>query len=559
MKKTGSKILIDSLLREGVEYVFGIPGGVLIPLFDALYDSPELKFILTRHEQGAGHAADGYARATGKVGTCLATSGPGATNLTTAIATAFMDSIPLVALTGQVKTHLIGNDAFQEADIIGITRPITKHSYLVRDVKDLAETIKEAFYIARSGRQGPVVVDLPCDVTTNSCDDAVFSGEIKLPGYKPSFYGNIKQIRIAAELINQSKKPVIYAGGGVIASEASELLLALAEKTNIPVTTTLLGLGGFPETNKLSLGMLGMHGTAYANYTITNSDCIIAIGARFDDRITGRIDEFAPNAQIIHIDIDPTSISKNIKVHIPVVGDAKVILEELNKCVKFVERKEWIDQVYSWKAKHPLTYSDSGDGIKPQYIIEQICKVAGEDAIITTDVGQHQMWTSQYYTFTKPRTFLTSGGLGTMGFGFPAAIGAQLAFPGRNVICISGDGSFQMNLQELSTAVSNKIPVKVAILDNGFLGMVRQWQDLFFSKRYSNTCLKGNPNFVKIAEAYGATGFLIEKKEDVTPVLKKSLEIDGPVVMDFKTVQDENVYPMVPAGEAIHRMIDGMA
>ncbi len=558
MDKTGSQILIDSLINEGVEYVFGIPGGVLLPLFDTLYDSP-LKFILTRHEQAAGHAADGFARATGKVGVCLATSGPGATNLTTAIATAFMDSIPMVAITGQVKTHLIGNDAFQEADTIGITRPVTKHSFLVREVKDLEETIREAFYIARSGRNGPVVIDLPGDVTTNRCASGGSSNVIDLPGYKPRFFGNVKQIMLAADLINESKKPVIYAGGGVITAGASQQLIELARKTNIPVTTTLLGLGCFPETDELSLGMLGMHGTAYANYTITNSDCVIAIGARFDDRITGRIDDFAPNATIIHIDVDPTSISKSIKVDIPVVGDAKVILEELNKYVKFVDRKEWVDTVFNWKKKHPLAYDNSGENIKPQYVIEQIHKIAGDNAIITTDVGQHQMWTSQYYTYTNPRTLLTSGGLGTMGYGFPAAIGAKLGFPDRNVVCVSGDGSFQMNIQELSTAVHYNIPVKVAILDNGFLGMVRQWQDLFFEKRYSNTRLNGNPNFVKVAEAYGAAGILVERKDDVIPALKRAFEIEGPVVMDFKTEQEENVYPMVPAGEAIHRMIDGMA
>ncbi|MGR3219584.1 MAG: biosynthetic-type acetolactate synthase large subunit [Candidatus Anammoxibacter sp.] len=560
MEKNGSHIFIDTLISEGVEYIFGIPGGVLIPLFDALYESSKLKFVLTRHEQGAGHAADGFARATGKVGVCLATSGPGATNLTTAIATAYMDSIPMVAFTGQVKTHLIGNDAFQEADTIGITRPITKHSFLVRDVNDLEQTIREAFHIARSGRRGPVVIDLPGDITTNKCESGnTVPGAVELPGYKPSYHGNIKQIMQAAELINRSERPVIYSGGGVISAEASQQLTELARKTNIPVTTTLMGLGAFPETDKLSLGMLGMHGTVYANYTITHSDCIIAVGARFDDRITGRIDEFAPNAKIVHIDVDPTSISKSIKVHIPVVGDAKVILEELNKYVKFKERKDWLDRVFEWKEKHPLTYDNSGEKIKPQYVIEQICKIAGEDAIVTTDVGQHQMWSSQYYTFTKPRTFLSSGGLGTMGYGFPAAIGAKLGFPDRNVVCISGDGSFQMNMQELSTAVNHNVQVKVAILDNGFLGMVRQWQDLFFEKRYSNTRLTGNPDFVKIAEAYGVAGFLIEKKEDVTQVLEKAFAIDGPVVMDFKTEPEENVYPMVPAGEAINRMIDGMA
>lgn len=558
MERTGSQILIDTLLKEGTEYVFGIPGGVLLPLFDALYESP-LKFILTRHEQAAGHAADGFARATGKVGVCLATSGPGATNLTTAIATAFMDSIPMVAITGQVKTHLIGNDAFQEADTIGITRSITKHSFLVREVSELEDTIREAFYIAKTGRQGPVVIDLPGDVTTNKYDRSNYSKEIDLAGYKPRYYGNIKQIMLAAKVINDSKKPIIYAGGGVVSAGASKQLNAMAIKTNIPVTTTLMGLGSFPETNKLSLGMLGMHGTAYANYSITNADCVIAVGARFDDRITGRIDEFAPYAKIIHIDVDPTSISKNIKVDIPVVGDAKIILDELIKYVKNIERSEWLDEVFNWKEKHPLYYKNEDSNIKPQYVIEQICEIAGEDAIITTDVGQHQMWTSQYYTFTNPRTFLTSGGLGTMGYGFPAAIGAKLGFPDRKVVCISGDGSFQMNLQELSTAVYYDIPVKVAILDNGYLGMVRQWQDLFFNKRYSNTNLNGNPDFVKVAEAYGATGFLVERKEDVSEVLKRAFEVDGPVVMDFKTEQEENVFPMVPAGEAIHRMIDGMA
>lgn len=558
MEKTGSEIFIDTLLGEGVEYVFGIPGGVLIPLFDALYDSP-LKFVLTRHEQAAGHAADGFARATGKVGVCLATSGPGATNLTTAIATAFMDSIPMVAFTGQVKTHLIGNDAFQEADTIGITRPITKHSFLVRDVNELEGIIKEAFLIAGTGRQGPVVVDLPGDITTNKSECATSEDEINLPGYKPSHYGNVKQIMMAADLINRSKKPVIYAGGGVVSSGAAQQLTELSEKTAIPVTTTLLGLGAFPESSKLSLGMLGMHGTAYANYTITNADCIIAVGARFDDRITGRIDEFAPHAKIIHIDIDPTSISKSIKVHIPVVGDAKVILDELNKHVKYVERGAWQDEVSGWRDKHPLTYNDTGDDIKPQYVIEKISEIVEDDAIIATDVGQHQMWSSQYYTFVRPRTFLSSGGLGTMGYGFPAAIGAKLAFPDRTVVCISGDGSFQMNLQELSTAVYYKIPVKIAILNNGYLGMVRQWQDLFYNKRYSNTRLDGNPDFVKLAEAYGAAGYLVEKREDVVPVLKDAMKVDSPVVMDFRTAREENVFPMVPAGEAIHRMIDGMA
>ena len=557
MIKTGSQILVDALIREGAEYVFGIPGGAVLPLFDALFDSP-IKFILTRHEQGAGHAADGYARATGKVGICLVTSGPGATNLTTAIATAHMDSIPIVAITGQVKTFLIGNDAFQEADIIGITRPITKHSYLVKDIKDLARVVKEAFFIANTGRRGPVLIDLPVDVTMEKCEE-VIPTEVDLPGYKPRYEGNIRQIMIAAEEINSSKQPVVYTGGGIIASESSKELLEFAEKGNLPVTTTLMGLGGFPEDHHLSLGMLGMHGTAYANFAVTESDVLVAIGARFDDRITGKIDEFAPHAKIIHIDIDPASISKSIRVDIPVVGDAKNILQELNKHIHFVERKEWLDKIKYWKEKNPLSYNNSGNVIKPQYVIEQICDAAKGNAIITTEVGQNQMWAAQYFTFTQPRTFLSSGGLGTMGYGFPAAIGAQLGCPDKLVVDIAGDGSIQMNIQELSTVARLNIPVKIAILNNGYLGMVRQWQELFYNKRYSSVNLNGNPDFVKLAEAYGAKGFLVEKKEDVRPTIEKAFSIKGPVIMDFRVDPNENVFPMVPAGQAIHRMIGTMA
>jgi len=557
MVKTGSQILVDALIREGVEYVFGIPGGAVLPLFDVLYESP-IKFMLTRHEQGAGHAADGYARATGKVGVCLATSGPGATNLTTAIATAYMDSIPMVALTGQVKTFLIGNDAFQEVDIIGITRPITKHSYLVKDVKDISRVVKEAFYLARSGRQGPVLIDLPVDVTMAKCEEIV-PPDVDLPGYKPTYEGNIRQIKIAAEVINKAKRPVLYTGGGIISSDSAKELLELAEKGNIPVTTTLMGLGGFPENHNLSLGMLGMHGTAYANLAVTESDILIAVGSRFDDRITGKIDEFAPNAKIIHIDIDPASISKNIKVDIPVVGYAKNILRELNNHINFVERKEWLDKIKTWKEEKPLTYDKSGDLVKPQYVIEQIYEATKGEAIITTEVGQNQMWAAQYYTYTKPRTFLSSGGLGTMGYGFPAAIGAQLGCPDKIVVDIAGDGSIQMNIQELSTAVRLNVPVKIVILNNGYLGMVRQWQELFYDKRYSSVCLNGNPDFVKLAESYGAKGFLIEKKEDVRPTLEKAFSIKQPVVMDFRVDKSENVFPMVPAGQPIHQMIGTMA
>jgi acetolactate synthase-1/2/3 large subunit len=555
MTKTGSQILIDTLLYEGVQSVFGIPGGVVLPLFDAIYDS-QLKVVLTRHEQAAGHAADGYARATGKVGVCIVTSGPGATNLTTAIATAYMDSIPIVAITGQVRSNMIGSDAFQEADIIGITRPITKHNYLVKDVKDLARIVREAFYIARSGRPGPVVIDLPVDVTLATCEGTI-PEKVDLPGYKPRYEGNIRQIKLAAEAINKSKKPVVYTGGGVIIAGCSDLLSELAEKGNLPVTTTLMGLGAFPEDNKSSLGMLGMHGTAYANYAVNESDLLIAIGARFDDRITGKLDAFAPDAEIIHIDIDPASISKSIKVDIPVVGDAKKILTELIKCVKHVDRPEWFEKIKAWKEKYPLRYNSNG--LKPQYVIEQICEATKGDAIITTEVGQNQMWAAQFYTYRKPRTFISSGGLGTMGYGFPAAIGAQIGCPDKTVIDIAGDGSIQMNIQELSTAVQNKLPVKIAILDNGYLGMVRQWQELFYKKRYSHTCLSGNPDFVKLAEAYGATGFLIEKKEDVRPTIEKALATEGPVIMDFKIDQEENVFPMVPAGQTIDRMITEMA
>ncbi|GAB64342.1 MAG: biosynthetic-type acetolactate synthase large subunit [Candidatus Jettenia sp.] len=557
MIKTGSQILVDALIREGVEYVFGIPGGAVLPLFDVLFESP-IKFILTRHEQGAGHAADGYARATGKVGVCLATSGPGATNLATAIATAYMDSIPVVAITGQVKTFLIGNDAFQEADIIGITRPITKHSYLVKDIKDLARIVKEAFYIANTGRRGPVLIDLPVDITMEKCEE-IIPAEVNLPGYKPKYEGNIRQIKIAAEVINNSKRPVVYTGGGIIASDCSKELLEFSEKGNLPVTTTLMGLGGFPEDHHLSLGMLGMHGTAYANFAVTESDVLIAIGARFDDRITGKIDEFAPDAKIIHIDIDPSSISKSIEVDIPVVGDAKNILKELKKYIHFVERREWFDKIRHWKEKSPLSYNNNGNVIKPQYVIEQICDVARGNAIITTEVGQNQMWAAQFFTFTKPRTFLSSGGLGTMGYGFPAAIGAQLGCPDKIVVDIAGDGSIQMNIQELSTVVRLNIPVKIAILNNGYLGMVRQWQELFYNKRYSGVNLDGNPDFVKLAEAYGAKGFLVEKKEDVRPTIEKAFSLYGPVIMDFRVDPSENVFPMVPAGQAIHRMIGTMA
>ncbi|MDP1853421.1 MAG: biosynthetic-type acetolactate synthase large subunit [Candidatus Omnitrophota bacterium] len=553
---TGAQILIEALIKENVEVMFGYPGGVVLPIFDRLYDAP-IKFILTRHEQAAAHAADAYARVTGKVGVCLATSGPGATNLVTGIATAYMDSVPMVAITGQVKTTLIGNDAFQEADVTGITRPITKHNYLVRNVKELACIVKEAFYIASTGRPGPVVIDLPVDVQTSECDFD-YPQTCHMRSYNPTYEGHPGQIKKAAKLISQARRPIIYAGGGVIISGASQELKDLAEKINAPVTMTLLGLGGFDGTHRLSLGMLGMHGTAYANYAIMESDLIIAVGARFDDRVTGRLDAFAPHAKIIHIDIDPVSISKNVHVHVPIVGDAKNILRELNKIAKPCDSEAWIKQVFAWREKHPLTYYKNDDKLRPQFVIEKIYEVTRGEAIITTEVGQNQMWASQWYKYSKPRTFISSGGLGTMGYGFPAAIGAQLGMPGKLVFDIAGDGSIQMNIQELATAVNNRLPVKVAILNNGFLGMVRQWQELFYNKRYSKTKLV-NPDFVKLAEAYGAVGMRITKKEEVVPALEKAIAIDGTVFMDFIVEPEENVFPMVPAGEAINRMIGGMA
>jgi acetolactate synthase-1/2/3 large subunit len=553
---TGAQILIECLKREGVEVMFGYPGGQVLPIFDKLYDS-DIKFILTRHEQAAAHAADGYSRATGKTGVCLATSGPGATNLTTGIATAYMDSIPMVAITGQVKTFLIGNDAFQEADVTGITRPITKHNYLVKDIKDLARIVREAFHIASTGRPGPVLIDIPADIQMQDTE-FIWPEVIELKGYKPTAFGHPGQIKKAVKLIIDAKKPIIYAGGGIITSGAHRELRELAEKIQAPVTMTLMGLGGFPGTHPFSLGMLGMHGTAYANHAVMEADLIIAVGARFDDRVTGRLDAFAKHAKIIHIDIDPSSISKNVKVDIPIVGDAKNILgqllEEINKTP---DTTDWLKIVDSWKKKYPLAYKDKGK-IKPQYVIEQIYDATQGDAIITTEVGQNQMWAAQWYKYSLPRTFISSGGLGTMGFGFPAAMGVKLGCPERIVFDIAGDGSIQMNIQELATCVCNKINVKVAILNNGYLGMVRQWQELFYKRRYSQVCIT-SPDFVKLAESYGALGMLITKKEEVRPAIDKALATDNVVFMDFRIEPEENVFPMVPAGEAINRMIEGLA
>ncbi|MFH0731388.1 MAG: biosynthetic-type acetolactate synthase large subunit [Candidatus Omnitrophota bacterium] len=556
MKLTGAGILIESLKREGVEIIFGYPGGQVLPIFDKLYDA-DFKFILVRHEQGAAHAADGYSRATGKVGVCLATSGPGATNLTTGIANAYMDSIPMVAITGQVKTFLIGNDAFQEADVTGITRPITKHNFLVKDANDLARIVREAFYIASSGRPGPVLIDIPSDVQLQEVE-FIWPEEIKIKGYKPTLFGHPGQIKKAVRLIAASKRPIIYAGGGVITSGANIKLKELAEKIHAPVTTTLMGLGGFPGEHELSLGMLGMHGTAFANHAIMESDLIIAVGARFDDRVTGRLDAFAPSAKVIHIDIDPSSISKNVKVDIPIVGDAKNILGQLLEEIKKApDTTDWLKTIKAWKKKHPLAYKDDGI-IKPQYVIEQIYDITKGDAVIVTEVGQNQMWACQWYKYNQPRTFISSGGLGTMGFGLPAAMGAKLGCPKKTVFDIAGDGSIQMNIQELATCVFNKINVKVAILNNGYLGMVRQWQELFYKKRYSQVSLY-NPDFVKLAESYGAAGMRVTKKEQVRTAIEKALSIDNTVLIDFKVEPEENVFPMVPAGQAINQIIQGLA
>ena len=549
--RTGAAIFRQTLEAEGVDTIFGYPGGVVLPIFDELYESLD-KFVLTRHEQGAAHAADGYARSTGKVGVALATSGPGACNLITGLATAHMDSIPVVAFTGQVKTTLIGNDAFQEADITGISRSVTKYNILVKDVKDLARVMHEAFHVARTGRPGPVLVDIPFDVSM-----AELNGEpdeqIRLPGYKPQLAGNPRQIKAAAEALNASCRPVIYAGGGVILANASELLRELATKANVPVTTTLLGLGAFDQDSELSLDMLGMHGTAYANYAVQDCDLLLAVGARFEDRVTGNLAEFAPKAKIVHIDVDPSSISKNVKVDIPVVGDAGNILEALVKLAEYKGRQAWFEQIAKWKKQYPMSYDRKSSKIKPQYIVEQICEATKGQAIVTTGVGQHQMWTAQYYKWKFPRQIISSGGLGTMGFGLPAANGAQRGNPGKVVIDIDGDGSFCMTMQELITSVNYSLPVKVMIVNNGYLGMVRQWQELFFGKRYSATRIK-SPDFAALARGFGATGMVVQDKSEVREAIEQSLATPGPVVIDFRVDPEENVWPMVPAGKSLHEM-----
>ncbi len=557
MKLSGAKIMIQCLEKEGVDYLFGLPGGAILPTFDALYDS-KLKFILVRHEQGASHMADGFARATGRVGVCMVTSGPGATNTVTGLATACMDSIPMVCITGQVATHVIGSDAFQEADVVGITRPVTKHNYLVKDVRDLARTVREAFYIAKTGRPGPVVIDFPVDVSRAETEFD-YPEEVFIRSYKPTLKGHPLQIQRAAEAIMESKRPCLYVGGGAVASGAREEVIELVEKTGIPITTTVLGLGIFPETHPSSLRMLGMHGTHYANYSVQNSDLLIAVGARFDDRVTGKIDLFAPHAKIVHIDIDPASISKTVKVDIPIVGDIKMVLRDLNKLVKDKRpaMKEWLNRIEEWKKKHPLKYDQSSPQIRQQYVIDKIGGLTNHKAVITTGVGQHQMWAAQWYQFTAPRSMITSGGLGTMGYGFPAAIGAQLGRPGETVVCIDGDGSFQMTMCELAPAVYYKIPVKVVIMDNGYHGMVRQWQELFYKKRYSGSQLgPSNPDFVKLAESFGAFAVRAAERDDVVPALEKILECKGPAVLHCQVAKEDNVYPMVPSGHALDQVMD---
>jgi acetolactate synthase-1/2/3 large subunit len=566
LKKTGAEIVIDALLKEKVDVLFGYPGGVVIPIFDVLYDSKKINVILTRHEQAAAHAADGYARATGKVGVCLATSGPGATNLMTGIATAYLDSIPVVAITGQVGTPLLGTDAFQEADVVGISRPITKHNLLVDSIEHLPSMLKEAFHIARSGRPGPVLIDIPVNISKTVLENYEYPKDVRLRGYKPNVVGHVKQIRKAASVIAEAQKPLIFAGGGIIISGAHAELRELAEKTNIPVTTTLMGLGGFPGGHPLFIGMPGMHGTKAANYALQNTDLIISVGARFDDRITGDVNAFAPAAKIIHMDIDPAAISKIIKVDIPVVGDAKNILIQLNKIVKTRKRNGWNKQIDQWKGDKLFTYKQSKKEIKPQAVVEALYTETKGKAIIATEVGQNQMWAAHYYRFEKPRTLLTSGGLGTMGYGMPAAMGAAIAFPEKTVVDIAGDGSIQMNIQELATISINCINVKIVILNNTYLGMVRQWQELFYNKRYSSTSLchrdsrlrkKGYiPDFVALAKAYGIAAFRAEKVADMVPVLRKGLSVNGPALMEFMVAQEENVFPMIPAGKPIDNFLE---
>ncbi|MGD9009584.1 MAG: biosynthetic-type acetolactate synthase large subunit, partial [Desulfobacteraceae bacterium] len=563
MKMTGAEILLTMLKQEKVDTIFGFPGGVVLDIYDQIFKS-EIRHVLVRHEQGAVHAADGYARASGNVGVCLVTSGPGATNTVTGIATAYMDSIPLVVFTGQVPTHLIGNDAFQEVDIVGITRPCTKHNYLVKDPNELAQTIREAFHIARSGRPGPVLVDIPKNVANAEIEfDPEKNGKkIRIHSYNPTYEPNQRQLKKVVELIRNAQKPVLFGGGGIILSGAAQEFTKLARRTRIPVTASLMGLGGFPGSDDLWLGMPGMHGTYRANMALGECDLLVAVGVRFDDRVTGKTDTFCANAKIVHIDIDPTSIRKNVDVSVPVVGDCRLSLQSLNEMLDDVNlnnlesgRRPWLQTIEQWKSTQPLAYEQGEDQIKPQYVVEKLYELTKGQAIITTEVGQNQMWAAQYYNFDQPNHFISSGGLGTMGFGLPAAIGAQIACPDKLVVDIAGDGSIQMNIQEMATAVQFCLPVKVAILNNGFLGMVRQWQQLFYDRRYSCTCMEYAPDFAKLAEAFGAVGLRATKPSEVVPVLQEAIKTPKPVIMDFVVEQEENVYPMVPAGKNITEML----
>jgi len=554
--KTGANILIESLAREGVDIIFGYPGGSVLPIYDELYDS-SIRHILMRHEQAAIHAADGYARASGRVGVCLATSGPGACNLVTGIATAYMDSVPVVAITGQVPTSMLGNDAFQESDITGITLPVTKHNYLVKDANELAGVVREAFYIAKTGRNGPVLIDLPKDVNTDLVKNPVPAPDIvSLRGYQPTYRGHARQIERAIQLLMEAERPIIYAGGGVIASGASQELVEIAERLLLPVTSTLMGLGCIPCDHPLNLGMLGMHGTEYANFAVTECDFMLAVGVRFDDRVTGKLETFAPHAKIVHIDIDPAEIGKNKPADVPIVGDAKTVLRGILARVSTRDAASpWLQKIDAWKKNHPLRYNDD-DGLHPQFIIQQLSDLLAGEGIIVSEVGQNQMWAAQYYCFRHPRQWLSSGGLGTMGYGFPAAIGAHFARPDEQVFDIAGDGSFQMNIQELGTVAHYNIPVRIAILNNMYLGMVRQWQELFYDRRYSYTELP-SVDFVKIAHAYGIEGMRVESRDEVRPALKAAMDAEGPFVLDFRIEREENVFPMVPAGAAINEMIGG--
>jgi len=556
MKKTGAQIICEGMVQEGVEVIFGFPGGVVLPLYDTFHQYPQLRHILVRHEQCAAHAADGYARATGKVGVCLATSGPGATNLVTGIANAYMDSVPLVAITGQVARPFIGKDAFQEIDITGITLPITKHNYLVLDVENLAGIVKEAFHLARSGRPGPVLIDIPRDVFI---DQAEFSypSKVDLPGYKPTFQGHPAQINKAAKLISEARCPLILAGHGVLISGAYNELKQFAETAQIPVVTTLLGISCFPETHVLSYGMVGMHGMGYANKALDSTDLVIAVGMRFDDRVTGssKISAFAPHAHIIHIDLDPAEIGKNMRVDVPIVGDVKKVLQALNKQISPGEHVEWIQQLDDWRRQHPSTDIRDSEGLIPQYVVRKIYEVTSGEATIATGVGQNQMWAAQHYWYTRPNSLISSGGLGTMGYGLPAAMGAKVGLPESTVWCIDGDGSLQMTIQELATLVQDKIGVKIAVLNNGYLGMIRQWQELFYGKRYVASPL-ACPDFVKVAEAYGMAGLRVKRREEVVPAIEQAMAHDGPFLIDFMVEPEENVFPMVLPGAAIAEFIE---